>query len=205
MQEFDTFLDDNLKKLSINSQLLFGVLVAEKLIPNYHYFSVKHNWGNAAVLHECTDFGFGAVGNITSSVKKNATILMDSLQEITPDLDDYEGGASSYANDTCAAYEQLLTFIIDEKSELIISVVEYTIASVDMFIQEKENLNPNDPELEIKIRSDEHMIRELKRQKEILEVISSFGGVLTDEKINQIREFNNYFPPLIDLELLYKY
>jgi uncharacterized protein YjaG (DUF416 family) len=205
MKEFDDFLAKNLKKNSKNFQLLFGVLVAEKLIPNYHYFSVKHNWGNTALLHECTDFCYGAVGDITSTVKQNAIILMDSLLEITPDLDDYEGGTSSYANDTCAAYEQLLTFIIEEKLELIISVADYSIASVDMFIQEKYDLNPNDSELEIKILSDAHMKQELIRQKEILKFISSFGRVITDEKINQIREFNNNLPSLIDLELLYKY
>ncbi len=125
--------------------------------------------------------------------------MIASVETITPDTENFNDIYVSFALDACSSVYSSLSFIIDHNDEHIIDVVTYARDTVDMFIQEKEDLSPSDSALEEKIKSDIAMVRFEQWLNDVtIKLESSRSEKFTNEILLSLREDK----AIIELDLL---
>lgn len=188
MNEFLNDIRNGVIKLSRKQRILFCVLTCERLLPNYKHFEKENNWGNHEVLQESIDMIYQYLINDKLFAADDVLELLERVDSVTPHTEDFTGILTSFALDACTSIESTLNFILNNKLEHVMEVVSYAYDTVDMFVQEKENMDPNDRYLEEKIRNDVFMQRERRRQKELVERITELQtDNITNEVINDLR------------------
>jgi uncharacterized protein len=192
-KELNTILDRN--------KILFIALVCRKMLPHYILFSEKEGWGDIEILEKAINLMFKSAINGFEEHKYEAEKLSESIDEICPDLDDFEGIAS-YALDTCIAIDEALRFIISEDKENINNAFTSVFDTVDMFIQVVEDLDPNDENLDNIILNNPIMIREIKRQNDILRAVKDLK-VISTELIENLKNEDDKRGEIINLKDLY--
>lgn len=78
----------------------------------------------------------------------------------------------SFAQDACFSICGLLDFLLDPDTCKIVEVGAYATDSVDLYVQEIENMDSRAPDLERRILHHRLMQRELAKQREDLEIIA---------------------------------
>jgi len=186
--------------LSIPQQGFLACLVVEKMEPNFVFYSQNAKEINKvkAILNDCFN-------NLLSFSNINDHLIisdhLESIKKLIPNLDN-EFGAASYAFDFCIALSALLEFLKKPNIQEIEIILEQAIATVDMYIQEYLEIDPSDPELDDKIIKNKFMVREIERQRTLLEVIQNIEFINL-EQIDRIRNVNNSLPNMIDLTAIY--
>jgi uncharacterized protein YjaG (DUF416 family) len=201
MDQYRKTAEELLKAINTQGKILFAVLTSEKLYPNYVIFKNINHWGNELILKEAISTIYQYL--IKQDIYTNEEIqdLIIRVDRITPDTEDFPGILTSFALDACTAVFDTLRFIIDQNDQHIVDVAIYARDTVDMFIQEKDDMNSLDPSIDIQIEHDEFMIREKERQKNLIERLSGMNlGVLTNDTINGLKTSQS----IIDLSLLPK-
>lgn len=110
-----------------------------------------------------------------------------SLQEIktasaacesaAPNSDDFSSIYVTAAQDACFSICSLLDFLTEENVNKIVQSAIYATDSVDLYVQEIEEMDPADPQLEKKILMHQLMQRELQQQENDLAAIESVDVV----------------------------
>jgi len=134
-------------------------------------FSRQAGWGDPKVLRESLDMAWEIVGG----ERPNMDTLVEferKCQQATPDLDAF---SSSDIDVACAAAQEaafmvtlLLQFCRDTNPVHAVRISRFAYDTIDMYVQVREGLNPNDCQLEDKI--DQHPITqaELSLQRDDL-------------------------------------
>jgi len=199
MDKFRNEIGNSLLRLPYKGKILFAALTIEKLYPNYIAFEDRRSWGNHLVLSEGISLIYQYLIKEDLFTDKEIKELINNIDVITPDTDDFPGILTSFALDACTSILDTLQFIIDKDDKHIINVSIYARDTVDMFIQEREDMNSLDPSIEIQIEHDNFMIEEKARQKLLIEALLNTNlEVITDQLLDKLR--NN--KPIIDLSLL---
>jgi uncharacterized protein YjaG (DUF416 family) len=188
-----------LKPLSFQKRLIFGVLTCEKLYPNYVYFSRNTSWGDEAVLQNAISIIYQNVfrNDLFSGVEIQN--LIDEVEGITPDTENFEGILVSFALDACTSVLSTLNFIIDSETENIVDVATFARDTVDMYTQERDNLDMSDKMIEIKIEQDIFMQKEKQRQYNVIKLLSEKNEI-TDSQLQNLREIQPQL--IVDISLL---
>lgn len=200
MDAYTTEIRDGLSKLSPRLRVLFGILTSEKLYPNYVKFQELTGWGNQSVLTDVMimlyHYVFSKDGFDAAYLKE----MMESLDDVTPHTKNFDSILVSFALDACTSIYSTLNYIVTSDLEDIFAVASYPLDTVDMFIQEVENLDYNkDPLFEQKIENSPFMIREKARQRMLIEKLNL---LTTNEIESDIVEYLRESGPIIDLESL---
>jgi hypothetical protein len=179
-------------------KVLFAILICERLYPNYVAFQKINNWGDHSILQE----GIALIRQYL--IKEDLfdvdeiTNVIESINEITPSTEDFSGIITSFALDACTAVLDTLEFLVDKNPEHIADVATYARDTVDMYIQEKDDLNANDPMIEEKIAKDPFMVKEKSIQRELLKKLTVIKvETLTDNKIESLKDLRS----IIDLQI----
>jgi uncharacterized protein YjaG (DUF416 family) len=199
MKDFLKEIKNDVVKLSRTKRTLFSVVNCEKLLPNYVAFQEHNGWGNYHELQESIDITYQYL--INSSLFKDDDFfeLLERMDNVTPHTEEFSGILTSFALDACTAIESTLRYILSDDVEYVMEVVTYAYDTVDMFIQEKDNLDPNDKEIDERIRNDVFMQREKARQKELILRLSKLkNDMITDDIIKSLKNREK----IIDIELL---
>ena len=152
-----------------NKNLLFGYLACLRLYPNYVFFSQENNFGNPAILK---DYLNSIRTKITDpNFKVDFGDYEEVINKITPTPHEFESVLASSAMDVCAAIYELIVFIQDNDLNRIDAISTLATDSVDMYLQEKEGLEMDDPKFEEKLSFHPLMIRERKTQRDIWEYL----------------------------------
>lgn len=171
MLKYDkNFISKKLNDMSDSQRIAFAAACCERLLPNYVKFVEVENGGDYSFFRSMLNQIWNHAGGkhmTNESIKQ----LMKKCFEIVPDSDDFESIYTSYAIDTGAAFYNTLKYCLESDIKFLISVVDASINTVDLFVQEKHNMNPNDPDLEQKIMNDQVMQNEVKKQVEDLNLI----------------------------------
>lgn len=203
MKDFSTKLKGGLRTLSIKQLVLFCNLNCEKMLPGYEVFSKKENWGDYAFFKNTIELVYDQLDGMIE--ERNYQQLYETLELNSPDLEEFDDPAASYALDVCSAFEGLIQFLITKDIEQVFNNSEYCINTVDMFIQQKEGItyisSDNLNRVERIIAQDAYMIRELKRQSNVLMELSK-NNEINKSTITSLRELNNSFNSIIDYNLL---
>eukprot|EP00388_Colpodella_angusta_P001559 GDKJ01004903.1.p2 GENE.GDKJ01004903.1~~GDKJ01004903.1.p2 ORF type:complete len:200 (-),score=6.39 GDKJ01004903.1:143-742(-) len=173
MDKYRKEILDLLNPLHFEKQLLFGALICEKLYPNYSKFCQYEPYDNSQILQEAISVIFQCVFNRELYSSSEIQDIINQVEIVTPDTENYETILVSFALDSCTSILSCLYFIQDNDVENIADVATYARDTIDMFIQERDNLSLNDSFLEQKIENDNLMQQEKRRQKIVLELLKS--------------------------------
>jgi len=175
-------LNNQLRKLTAKQRFAFALSCCERLYPNYHIFTKEHNWGNSLFLREALDYCWKYLEN--DDIKGETDALIKKCDSVTPDTEDFCGVYVSPALDAAVCTTNTLKLMTSDSIDKVVEIASLCIDTVDMYVQEIEDLNSGDPELEKKILQHKLMQSELGRQKEDLALVTQYNSV-------------NYLPILI--------
>jgi uncharacterized protein YjaG (DUF416 family) len=178
-------MEVNLSKLPFQHQLVFTSLCCERLIPNYMEFTRIEGWGDFRILRETLDWIWHSSINGDLSTVQVKRLIQLCEKEI-PDTEEFESIYVSFALDVANAIVETLKFIEDREFLHIVDIASLCRDTVDMFIQEENDMDYTDPEFEQKILRHPLMVNELQRQNEIIRYLESCSE-LNSEIVQQLR------------------
>lgn len=164
-------LSKELQLLSEKKQLAFGACCCERIIPNYDAFQMDTNWGDVTPIKQALELVWAMLGNEEIDSTRIQQLLLQ-CEIVAPDSEDFESLYVSFAQDACFAVCGLLDFLLCSDVGKIVQAASYAMSSVDLYVQEAENMDPRDPLLEKKILEHPLMQRELAQQRHDLTEIS---------------------------------
>jgi uncharacterized protein YjaG (DUF416 family) len=171
--EFDSdALVAELRKLSSQAVLAFALSCAERLLPNYRAFHREHGWGEPGVLREALDVGWLALrGQPSEPARLDA--LKARCEAAAPDTEDFHSRYVSPGLDAASAAYLVMDLLRRGDAAAAADIASLCRDTVDMYVQELEGMEVDDPELEEKILKHPLMQRELVRQRTDLERLRS--------------------------------
>lgn len=149
--------------LSHQRKVAFLLLIAERLIPNYAAFSHYHNWGDSKILEQALDCGWIFLMENLVDIE-SIQRCVERCESITPDTEDFISEYVSAALDAAVCCSYVLDLLLRDESEVVIQGAILAHDTVDMYIQDLLQLDPQDPRAEEKIRRHALMQRELMQQ-----------------------------------------
>lgn len=158
---------NRLQKMENKRQLAFGAACCLRLTPNYLAFNIDTKWGEVTSVNEALEAIWSFL-NGTELTEEKINELIVSCENAAPDSEDFNSLYVSFAQDACFAICSVLDFILDNNVENIVKAATYATDSVDLYVQEIENLASNDSNLEQKILNHKLMQRELRKQQDDL-------------------------------------
>ena len=170
------FLDDLEQQLVIFSpiqQLAFGAICSERHFPEYLRFSTEQHWGNPDVLKRAIDVAWAVAAGEGEFDREQAQVLLAQCVDATPDSDDFPNVMSDYAQDAAIMVCHLVQFLGERSPRSLVLLASRARDLIDAKIQFDNKLNPADPELEMKIATDQAMVSEINIQREFLKAIAS--------------------------------
>ena len=105
------------------------------------------------------------------------------------------------ALDSCCAFIDSINYILTFNIEYVLNVSSAARDTVDMFIQEYNELDPNAPNIEYKIQTDIFYVRELNRQHNVADYIKK-NEFISLQDITTLRDVNNSLGNIINIENL---
>lgn len=137
-KEYQENLKRNVNTISISKNLEFATEICQRLLPEYKNFEKKHNWGNSKLVAEgieiCSNY------SLASTDQKKAKSLIEKLNSIVPDTEEFNYISSSLALNSACATIETLEYIIDFDSKHIFRVGNYMYDTLDFKVAE----NPKD-------------------------------------------------------------
>ena len=199
MSQFEKEIEEKLLPLSIKAKAIFAVLTCEMLYPNYVDFTQRTGWGNSKLLSDAISLIHIHLINSDLISISEIEDMMARIDLTTPDTEDFSDITTSFALEACTSIYSTLQFLLDENMGHLVEVVSFALDTIDSFIQEKEGMNSIDPSRDIQIENDDFMLREKKRQRELIAQLSKMNlDIITDDMMASLRTKH----PIIDLSLL---
>lgn len=159
----DRQLLEALSKMEPLQQLMFGAACCERMLPSYELFMVEAASGNVQPLRDALDAIWGACAQILP--KREWSSLLAHCEQCAPESEDFDSLYTSAAQDTTFAVCALLEFLLDGNPTHVADAPRFSTDSVDLIVQERENMDPRDPDREQKILRHPLMQQELLRQQ----------------------------------------
>lgn len=201
MNSFSEIRDSYIEKLSNKHLTLFCNLNCEKMLLGYEVFTWNENWGNVMFFKETVENGYRHL--LSEFDKAFFEVVENELSVNFPDLDEFDSSSASYAFDTCCAFDEFIQFLKSGEKGLVSKNSQACINTVDMFIQEKENIGyvKDIEKLELLIANDQYMIREHDRQLNLLKKLDELP-VIDGESLMVLREINASWGDIIDRNII---
>lgn len=199
MDKYRSAIANQLHALSSEKKIVFALLTVEKLIPNYVHFSQIHQWGDPKILEEIKSYLLDQV--ITRKVTHHSETIkfLTQIEATTPDTENFDSMLVSFALDACVALISVIKYTKNQDMDTIVDVAICARDTVDMYIQEKENIDLTNDLIEEIIENDPFMQREKRRQALVIKHLSTINSI-SMEHLDLLREISPL--PIIDIELL---
>jgi uncharacterized protein YjaG (DUF416 family) len=166
-----------LKELDFKRQLAFAYLTCERLYPNYVYFSDHFGFGIPSRLRKAIDLLYDSLLTETYELDRVKSIGL-SIENIIPQPSDYATILASGAMDACHVVQESLDFLLDKNSSRLDYVSRYAIETVEMYIDDKEQLDFNtDQDFFKKLATHPLMEKEISIQNGIISFLSKSKSV----------------------------
>lgn len=150
--------------LETHQQLALGAVCCERSLRNYYRFREEAKWGDPEPLTRALNVAWWACRGFRTESNVVQELLV-ACEKVAPHSEDFDSIYTSAAQDAVFAICSLLDFLLEEDSGRIVNAARYATDTLDLIIQEQEDLDPQDPDLERKILEHPLMQRELLRQK----------------------------------------
>ena len=165
-------LESALAKLpSQRHRLAFAAGISERLLPNYEVFSREVGWGNPSLLRSAMDVVWLMVAGGKLRLREIRE-LQAQIRDLTPDTENFASRLTSAALDAASAVHETLEVACRDDAHRVVSIATFASDTVDLFLKERDDMDPNNPLLEQRILADPLMSRELKKQHQELQLLS---------------------------------
>lgn len=196
MDKFTKVITQKIERFNSKQLALFNYANCEKVKPIFLLFFQNELWGNRELLDDALIIQSQFIQEIPLA-DSDLMSLINDMELNAPELDNFETGLASYALDSVAIFIESLLFLKTEDKTHAINVSSLLRDLVDMFVQEKNNFDPNDNQFEKKIQDDYFMKKENERQLKLFEIIS-LDSQIDFDYINHVRNINSEFGEIID-------
>ena len=159
--------------------LAFGLSVCERMYPVFPIFAERNGHHGVEVLRVALDGIWTELmaGRDRADLNSEAKQCMD----VAPDMDDYDGLYASAAMDAACSTSILLEAMSGDHVSAAADIASLGWDTVDMLVQQYEDMDSQDPELEARILEHPLMQKELAHQRLDLEFLESLGNNLAEE------------------------
>ncbi len=175
----DTFdrnrLESSLRQLGAQKACLFGLMVVDRMLPNYMRFSVETGIPGWAILEEAVSFMWHTIDD--------RTLAMDNpwkpgdCVDLIPESEEIESDYTSSAGDAAGAVANLLEFQASGDISLIAELASLSRDTIDMYVQSTLAEGPITPEAEARILVHPLMQAELRQQKSDLDHLKRLSDI----------------------------
>ena len=155
----------------------FMLSICERMYPNYNAFSKEVGFNGRHELRDILDKLWFVFTDDIDDMEHEATLNL--VGNYMPDTENYDTILVSSALDFVTCLTELIIYLDDEILNRPADVAGLALESVDMHVQEKENISPRDPDRETKIENHPLMEREILNQ---LSSISELDGLPLSDK-----------------------
>ena len=181
-------LEDSLSQLRSLHQLAFGALCCERLLPSYEALQSEAGWGNVGSIKSAIDLAWSVCkGNKADPLKVKR--LIRDCESVASSFGDFDSQYTTLAQNCAFAACSLLDYMMEGSVCTVAQIASYTTDSVDLFIQEYDNMDPNAPDLEQQILAHPLMQRELRNQLDDHEALRKIDK-FTEETVSLLRKEN---------------
>lgn len=194
MDHFAAEASAQVPTLTTAAKAAFAYAICARLTPHYQAFFEVEDWGDLLVLQSALAVLRQAVFTAPAVAAVQRTYRQ--VEEVTPDSDDFGSSLGSLALDTCCAILAALDFTLHERNQALLDVATFARNTVDLYVQELEELDPSDPHLEQKIDRSPYMVQEVNWQRAALHRLASIERP-SPEILQELLQ-----GPMLDLALL---
>jgi len=174
MPQFDPeTLTRQLNAFDARKQVLFGWACCCRLQPNIRRF--QEDVGLRLATSALTDALQQALRFVKDGTKGSASEirkLAATCEALAPRSEDVDSLYTTAAQEAMFSLCYLLDFMMEQDLDLLVNTARYPTDSIDLYVQEIEDMYPQDPELERKILNHRLMQQELRRQQRDLSEIA---------------------------------
>lgn len=162
-------------KLSREGKLAFALSCSERLYPNYLAFASQSGWGQPQVIRHSLDFGWRVLEGVPVDIDELVR-LRRIVREAAPETGDFDSMLVSPALDAASVAELLLNIIEADNADDVVQIAALCRDTVDMYVQELENMSPAAPDIEERILKHPLMQQELRRQNNDINELSALSS-----------------------------
>jgi uncharacterized protein YjaG (DUF416 family) len=155
----------------------FMLSICERMYPNFNAFSNEVGFNGRHELRDSLDKLWFVFTDGANDIEHEAALNL--VGNYMPDTENYDTILVSSALDFGTCLTELIMYLEDEVLARPADVAGIALESVDMYVQEMENISPRDPDRETKIENHPLMKREILNQ---LSSISELDGLLLSDK-----------------------
>jgi len=181
-------LESVLRVLPATHRIAFAASCADSLRLEYESFAKESRWGQPAILERGRALAWESIRQSVSRDRINEMIAL--CERITPDTDELQtpnvSGALDAVTSTVEALRTCLSGSVGDAMGAALAAIDTAWMSAG----ERNGIDPNDADASEKIESDALVQRELRRQREVLQVLRGLRD-LDEKAIQEIRQTNN--------------
>ena len=164
-------LYQNLSGMVFWKQLVFLLLVCQRLIPSFRALSRERGLAGEDLLLDLLRKAWDTL--LAGVTKADFSAEVTQAESVAPNTEDVESDFVSSALDAAIAVSLLMKVFNDGQTNTIVEAASLARDSIDMYVQELEQMDQNDPNIETKILSHDLMQKELERQREDIAFIKA--------------------------------
>lgn len=184
----ETFDEDRLRqslaRLDPWKRVAFMALCCERMVPNYNHFTADSGFGDSLALRRGVDAAWSWLES--NRAPDHLKAVRERVEQQVPDTEGFSSPFTSAALDAANAVASMLDAVSQPEGADAVEVASLARDTVDLYVQEIENLDPNDLGLEEAIRRHPLMQAELLRQREDLAYLERWSGARADA-VRQLR------------------
>jgi uncharacterized protein YjaG (DUF416 family) len=163
-----------LRQLDYKKQLVFAYLTCKRLYPNYVFFSKQFSFGDPMLIEKAIYDIYEAIFDIEI---QDPSALISKIDQNTPAPEKFGTVLASSALDACSVVTETISFISDKKFKRIEDISTLGTDSVDMYIQEKFDLDYNQADFEDIIKNNLLMKNEIHNQTGIISYLANISDI----------------------------
>jgi uncharacterized protein YjaG (DUF416 family) len=168
-----------IRELSSPNDVVFSCALMQRMLPNYQLFSQSTGFGDPLIAQASLNLIWEWC--MSPKTKFNAPVQLEKLEEIIPDVDNFESFGVYPALDYCMALSSMLLSFSNEHEHVAVTIAKLSQGSVEAFI-----LATAEGELDNnQIKQDPLMIYEIETQLSLLEYCQS--NKITKEFVKDLR------------------
>lgn len=188
-----------LLQLPVHHQAVLAALTCEKMLPSISKYDEQESEQGRPLFEEATA-AILAFGLQASLPVEEYQRLQRQLAAFWPDLDESNNDFASYAFDACGALSSALLLVETKQHTHLLDCLTAATDTVDMYVQDLQELNLAPADLNAFIDSTLVMKRERHRQEELGRELLS-RATLDSEFLVQLKRLNEQ-EPLVDFARL---
>lgn len=169
-----------LKKNTFQKQSAFAYLCCERVYPHYVYFFNNYSFGNIEVFRTAIDTVYNSIFN--QSDMQKVELLLQQIDINAPVPGNFTTFYASVAmNAAGVIYESVNLIKQKDVSRILDDISTMCTNAIDLFIQERDDMDYDDPEFETKILNDYLMQQEISIQRGIITYLSKIDKLSTSD------------------------